>query len=247
MASGASSLADRLIPDRVGPIDLPFDEAGAAARRYLDYRPPAPERVGVDVVGSAEAYALLGLDFQASADARAAAGVQIGGFVEHDGDTGIRWEIEANASAGADSVPLSIPGIIDPPTASAQFSQQVEVVFGHDGQPKQLVLERVTGVGDHGSMSRTTVDIVTPEQRADIQVIRDAYVSPTPANLARLEQIDPAHWAPHAHRVEATLDVGGEDYGAGAGAGAIPGLAEGSVDVKVEHQTIDYHYEDPRS
>jgi hypothetical protein len=242
--SEGNELVDRALPDGIGPVDLPFDEASSAYRHYLDARTPTPVRQGVDVVASAEAYALLGVG-PGSVDARAAAGIQAGGFVESDGDVGLRFQVDASVSAGLDSPALSIPGLLDPPSTGAQFTQGTELLFGRDGQPKQVVIETVSGSAEHPTMQRLTVDVVTDQQRADVQAMRDFFVDPSSRNAARVAAIDGADWAPHAHRLDADLSVRGEDYGAGAGAGAIPGFIEGSADVELEHQTIDYDYGNP--
>ncbi len=239
-AGTGADVLDRLTPDHIGPIDLPFDEANAAAHRVLDYEMPEPIRQELDVAGSAEAFALLGVQYQASADAAAAAHISVGAFREADGDIGVRYSHEGAVDAGADVPLATINGLFEPPEAGVQGSQSVEIVFGRDGLPKQLKLEQVAGSAEDQRMQTVLVDLDGPQMRADAAAIRDLITHPTAEHAARVAQIDVRDWADNVEYQQARLSISGEDYGAGAGVGIDP--LEGSGHVNVDVRRIDYDY-----
>lgn len=219
-------------------------------RHYLDYDLPPPSRTGVDVIGSGNAYAMLGANGgAASANARVDAGITVGGFTESDGDFGVRFGSTVSGSARVDTPALTMSGLIgDPPSVGGGISTNTEIVFGANGEPKQLSLEVIAGTSDNPTMTTASVEIVTPQQRADVAAIRDMFANPTPQNIQRVQDINwSSDWKPYTNVSQADLTVGGEDYGAGVGAGAIPGLVEGSVDLGLSTETVNYDYHNPAS
>jgi hypothetical protein len=239
-AGTGAEVLDRLTPDHIGPINLPFDEANAAAHRLLDYDMPEPIRQELDVAGSADAFALLGLQYQASADAEAAGHISVGAFREADGDVGVRYSHEGALDAGADVPLATINGLFEPPEAGVQGSQSAEIVFGRDGLPKQLKLEQVAGSAEDQRMQTVLVDLDDPQMRADAAAIRDLITHPTHQNAARVAEIDVRDWVGHVEYQQARLSISGDDYGGGAGVGIDPLEGSGHVSVDVRH--IDYDY-----
>lgn len=246
-AGGAvGDLVDGVIPDQLGPVDLPFDEAHDVARRYLDYDVPPPTRQGLDITTSAEAYALVGANGQASADARAELGIEVGGFRESDGDLGLRYAVSGSAAGGVDAPIHTLAGMFAPHGVEGAANASIAVVTdGPGGLPKQLVYEQVSGTGDNQTLQRVTVDVNSPAVAEDVQTIKEWLSDPSSENRARVQQVNPREWG-DVRAVQSDLAVSGEDYGAGAGAGAIPGIVEGSVDVRFERQTIVHDYGEGR-
>lgn len=240
VADGGAGFLDSVTPDDIGPLDVPFDEANDALSPYLEYRLPEPIRQGVDVVGSGEAYAMLGLNYVQSADLRAQLEIAVGAFVEDDGDIGLRYEHSGKFDAQWDN-PLQMV-IDDLPLPSADFGvsgrQSVELLFGSDGTPEQIVIEQQYGVGDNQTLQTVTID-VDPRFVDDARTLAEALGNPTPENIEALQGIDPSQWGDVSY-TEADLSVDGENYGAGAGIGIDP--YQGSLDVKFETESVEYDY-----
>jgi hypothetical protein len=254
-ADGGTDLVDVLTPDDFSvsvPFtdigvggNLPFDEINRFVDRYVNYDLPAPAREGVDLTLSGSAYAELGLGpsgVVGSGRAEAALDIEVGAFRESDGDIGVRYAQSGSVSGEIDTPLVELPALFDHPSGSLEGSQTVEFIFDDQGRPAQLMIEQQYGTGERQSLQTATIDLDSAQLRDDAIAIRDAITHPSPDNLSRVAQIDIGSWADNIEYTEADLAVGGEDYGAGAGASGIPGLIEGSADLRVEHQSVDYDY-----
>ncbi len=221
----------------------PWDEINDFVDNYINYEVPDPTRTGLDITGSAEAYAVLGLGPTGSAEASAELGIAVGAFRESDGDIGVRYAIDGSLS-GDTHMPIGeLAGLFDPPSGSLEGSQAVELVFGDGAQPSEIVIEQTYGTGENQTQQTVRVDLDSDQLRADALTIQEAITNPTPANLAALADLDITEWAEGVEYTEASLRVSGEDYGVSAGASAIPGIFEGSASISVEHQAVDYDYQ----
>jgi uncharacterized protein YukE len=251
-ADVATDVLDEVTPDDinisipgVGSIgaDNPIDEANDLIDHYLDYELPDPVREGVDLTASADAYAdLAPLGLSGSGRLEAGANIEIGAFRESDGDIGVRYAQAGHVSGEIDTPFVELSDLFDHPNGSLVGSQAVEFIFDDQGRPAELSIEQIYGTGENQTLLTATVELDSGQLRDDAIAIRDAITDPSPANLDRVLQIDIGSWADNIEFTEADLSVGGEDYGAGAGVGAIPGLVEGTADLRIDHVTVDYDY-----
>lgn len=239
-------LLDSVTPDDVFGIDIPIDEANDNWQTYLEYRAPPPVRTGVDVVASGQAYELIGIEPGLLVDAEARAEIMVGAFVESDGDIGLRYEHMGSLGVELDTQVLDPLidniGLIRPPgdiEAEVLGRQSIEVLFGADGAPEQIVVEQQT-VDDYGpqTLQVATID-VEPQFAADVRRLIEILANPTPENLEALHEMDMSEWG-DIDRSEAQLSVSGEDYGTGGGASVGVG---GSFDINVERETVVYDWE----
>jgi hypothetical protein len=254
-ADGGTDLVDAVTPDDFSvnvPFtdigvggDVPFDEINRFVDRYVNYDMPDPTREGVDLTVSGSAYAELGLGpsgVVGSGRAEAELDIEVGAFRESDGDIGVRYSHSGSVSGEIDTPLVELPGLFDHPSGSLEGSQTVEFVFDDQGRPEQLMIEQRYGTGENQTLQTATIDLDSAQLRDDAIAIRDAITNPSAENFGRVGQIDVGSWADNIEYTEADLSVDGEDYGAGAGASGIPGLIEGSADLRVEHQSVDYDY-----
>ncbi|MGH3500827.1 MAG: hypothetical protein ACRDQA_08005, partial [Nocardioidaceae bacterium] len=241
-------LADFLTPDEISAfghtVNLPVDEMHHVVQHYTDYEVPTPDRTRIDVTGSGDAYAKLGLPYgAASAGVEAQANVAIGAFRERDGDVGVRYHVDGNVS-GETHLPIAklTGGPGDTPSGSLNGGATVEVTFDENGEPKEIHTQAVYGTGEHQTMQSGTIDLDGKQMKDDAVAVVKALHNPTPENLANVKDIDLSDWANGAEYTRAELDLRGEDYGASGGA-SIPQTLKGvGGSLSVKHQHIDYDY-----